>query len=639
MAIRGPIRSRAWSILLGLLAAGVVQAQPAPSPVAQPLPATSVVVSPLFFVTGRAGAPGADAIEPFGMCEDFEFTIGGYAPGTIRIGVLDSRIGGSSRLWHATTWQAALTASQLLDYNPRATQATLAVSGNIDGPSAGALLTVGVLAGAQGHTLDPAMTMTGTINPDGEIGAVGGIPYKLEGAARAGKKVVLIPKMAPLEFDKRADKVVDLVEHGKEHGVEVRLVHNIWEAYEAFTGKPLPRPDDVSPPALPLQASRRMESRIHRWLAMEASARQTYESWGVRGQNDYADALLEEAADCREKAERLRRQGQFAAAYADAQWAAINGSVAHQVGRCEYVYADGGLKAVQAMLAQKDWIEDESEKLQAALKFFRPTTLEQLPYYMYSCDQFLVGLAYRELGEAIAENLSEDDEKATIRIVDAAERQAMAWLAMKLSYEYLELANLEGGHPIPDDAPLEELTELYLRCAEANQAVVDELVLTPAAKELHASQDIMKGRLSIADPVYGTNAIVIGSMHSRLNEVFGPTEQLKYARLGAALSLNTRSAMLIAKYHSLGAELDENFLIVGIKNEPAVSDWLDDSRSQARRAIHSLVDSGIDYTGCVHLYSIARVGEGRDLDDRLSALQYYFDINVMSQVLKRIAGK
>ncbi|MGL4513770.1 MAG: S16 family serine protease [Lacipirellulaceae bacterium] len=605
----------------------------------RPLPATTVVVSPLFYRAGQAATDTTEAVAPIGLCQDFELTVGGFPPGKIRIGVVDTRIGGSSRLWNATTWQAALTASQLLGYDPKATQATLAVSGAIDGPSAGALLTVGVLAGAQGHTIDPRMTMTGTINPDGEIGPVGGIPYKIEGAARAGKKVVLVPKMSPLELDERVGKMVDLVAHGKKHGVEVRLVNDIWTAYREFTGKSLPRPRDVDPPALPLEASEQLEKRVDRWLAFETSSREKYDAWGERGRSDYADSHFEEAALYREQAELLRQQGAYAAAYSDSQWAAINATVGHQVGRCEYVYAGDGIAAVQAMLADDAWVESETEKLESALKFFRPATLAQLPYYMWACDQFLVGLVYQDLGKAIAENLPDDEEKAGLQLIEAAERQALAWLAMKVGYDYLELANLEAGAPIPPDAPLEGLTELYMRCAEANQAVVDELVVTPAAKANNLAQDEMKGRLTLVDPFYGLNSIALRSTFHDLPRRFGETEQLEYARLGAAISLNSRSAMLIAKFYSLGAKLDDELAIVDISNEPALNDWLDDSRGQARRAIQSLVEADIDATFCTQLYSIARIEEGRNLSGRIGALQAYFDINVMCQVMKRVAGK
>ena len=37
------------------------------------------------------------------------------------------------------------------------------------------------------------ITMTGTINPDGTVGPVGGIPEKIAGTAKAGYKRILIP--------------------------------------------------------------------------------------------------------------------------------------------------------------------------------------------------------------------------------------------------------------------------------------------------------------------------------------------------------------------------------------------------------------------------------------------------------------
>ncbi len=65
--------------------------------------------------------------------------------------------------------------------------------GKVDGPSAGALMTIGVLAAVRGDTPKPDAAMTGTINPDGTIGPVGGIRFKIEGAAEKGMKLVLIP--------------------------------------------------------------------------------------------------------------------------------------------------------------------------------------------------------------------------------------------------------------------------------------------------------------------------------------------------------------------------------------------------------------------------------------------------------------
>ncbi|NOY11782.1 MAG: serine protease-like protein, partial [Archaeoglobi archaeon] len=53
----------------------------------------------------------------------------------------------------------------------------------VGGPSAGAVMTIATIAALENLTLRDDVFMTGMIYPDGSIGPVGGIPYKLEAAA------------------------------------------------------------------------------------------------------------------------------------------------------------------------------------------------------------------------------------------------------------------------------------------------------------------------------------------------------------------------------------------------------------------------------------------------------------------------
>jgi len=64
----------------------------------------------------------------------------------------------------------------------------------IGGPSAGAIMTVAVIALLENWTLDNGTVMTGMINPDGSIGPIGGIPYKIDAAHSVGATRFLIPK-------------------------------------------------------------------------------------------------------------------------------------------------------------------------------------------------------------------------------------------------------------------------------------------------------------------------------------------------------------------------------------------------------------------------------------------------------------
>lgn len=64
----------------------------------------------------------------------------------------------------------------------------------IGGPSAGAVMTVAVISLLENWTLDNRTVMTGMINPDGSIGPIGGIPYKIDAAHSIGATRFLIPK-------------------------------------------------------------------------------------------------------------------------------------------------------------------------------------------------------------------------------------------------------------------------------------------------------------------------------------------------------------------------------------------------------------------------------------------------------------
>jgi len=64
----------------------------------------------------------------------------------------------------------------------------------VGGPSAGAALTVATIAALENKKVKDDVMMTGTINPDGTIGEVGGILEKAKAAKDLGMTLFLVPK-------------------------------------------------------------------------------------------------------------------------------------------------------------------------------------------------------------------------------------------------------------------------------------------------------------------------------------------------------------------------------------------------------------------------------------------------------------
>jgi len=64
----------------------------------------------------------------------------------------------------------------------------------VDGPSAGAAITAAVISAIRGEELNSTVYVTGTINPDGSIGWVGGVLEKALAAAENGASLFVVPR-------------------------------------------------------------------------------------------------------------------------------------------------------------------------------------------------------------------------------------------------------------------------------------------------------------------------------------------------------------------------------------------------------------------------------------------------------------
>ena len=166
--------------------------------------------------------------------------------GETSVGVLEEFTSGTGDQWKAAAWIAAFSASRATDSLINEHEFLLRTSGHIDGPSAGMLVTATMVALIRGENILPGVAMTGTINPDGSVGPVGGIPHKLDAAAKAGIKRFGFPNGQRMALDEKASTkeepvVVDLKERARDLGIEAVEVGNLFDAYRLLTGKPLPR--------------------------------------------------------------------------------------------------------------------------------------------------------------------------------------------------------------------------------------------------------------------------------------------------------------------------------------------------------------------------------------------------------------
>ena len=101
---------------------------------------------------------------------------------------------------------------------------------SIDGPSAGAAMTLLILSALKNEALPGNFTMTGAIESNGAIGAVGGVPEKAQAAAESGTKLFIVPN---LSFEER----IMLGAVSNKYNITIAQVSNISQAEELALGK------------------------------------------------------------------------------------------------------------------------------------------------------------------------------------------------------------------------------------------------------------------------------------------------------------------------------------------------------------------------------------------------------------------
>lgn len=99
-----------------------------------------------------------------------------------------------------------------------------------DGRSSSGAIAVGILAAYKGDTLRTDIALSGVITPDGRIDVVGGLPGKLEVAAGAQYRSLVISRHQPYTSDWPQGE-----EAAARLGVALIQVRTLAEAYEAMT--------------------------------------------------------------------------------------------------------------------------------------------------------------------------------------------------------------------------------------------------------------------------------------------------------------------------------------------------------------------------------------------------------------------
>ncbi|HPZ08202.1 MAG TPA: hypothetical protein PL110_08815 [Candidatus Eremiobacteraeota bacterium] len=595
-----------------------------------------VKIDALYYLSGKP---------PSGGTSEVTIRISPNSKGELSVAFGESEARGTGDMWKSSGWMAVVLSTMLLGKKATDYEFYFGVKGKIDGPSAGCLMTAGVLAALRGQKIKEEVTMTGTINPDGTVGPVGGIPQKLEGAAKKGKKLVLVPAGERTSLDMATNKPVDLVEKGKKLGIEVKEVSNIYDAYELLTGDTLPKLGSKdSSPRLPSKAFDRFKAKAKEWYGRYKEARGIYKSF-PQDYQEYFGPYVTQVDYVAKKADSALAQGMACVAYDRAfQAAAEMEAIVLGMNMVQRYAETGNFDDVIDYIESKEAVKT---KFSAALDSLKAQDIVTTSDYITLFDSYSkvsIGEGLILLGDdKIAEierkikDKSYTQEQAIVDLFYSALYYANASLYLTASKDSLEIAKGFGSPATVDKKEIQQLGDVLSGASKANMVYFESNIIDEYAEAYRQHPNIMKQIFMQIDSRYML-AIASSAGVEVVKEEFADKEELAPMVIGESTSSYTLSAQLIAKYYSLDAELDDSFTtVVGIKNERALADMLDFAD---RRAVEMINLNGEEESALpIFYYENARMLRQGQAEEQITALGYYWRATILAQVQSYMSGK
>lgn len=562
------------------------------------------------------------------------------------IAFIEDEIDGYGEMWRGAAWQAMLVAADVCGHDLAGTRIFLERSGRVDGPSAGGITTIGVLAALRGDTVKSDVAMTGTINPDGTIGPVSGIPHKIDGAAAAGMTTVLIPRGMRTDYDSELKRPVDLIERGKKNGLRVIPVGDIYTAYEIATDSKLPRPAPASAVRLSDAMNERLLQKIDAWRVRYREQLTNYQKVPYDYQSDYTDLLIEEAADWMADVDQLIAANNAASAYSYLVDATINAAMASEISRTTWVDATRGRKDASEYAEKIAQLPSKILAATKTLQDYQPTSIGQIGTLIYSYAALTEAISYQQIGQAMLRkevsipfyaDIEDPEERELEQLLQAAEFLQVAAYSCLLVQDNVDIAGELRGRPIPEDMPLGVTAEFVRRTAQATLNQFEKSIVNARA-EANGVSFAKQQLVTFADE---TDYLIAWWGLNRASQSLSANfegEELLYAKLGLAIDTYALASNLMANNYSLIAEYDEDFNLTGVKRDGALEFQLDFSEDQLRRNIQMLRKSGVDTSDLVFVSMAAEQLRQGEIAERLFGLSSLWEANVVARTVAYLGG-
>ena len=164
------------------------------------------------------------------------------------------------------------------------------------------------------------------------------------------------------------------------------------------------------------------------------------------------------------------------------------------------------------------------------------------------------------------------------------------------------------------------------------------MVIDGYAQQFGVHPTVMQGVFAKVDMNYVFVYSSLGNI-ADIQTKAGPGVPSALAALGGALNSYVLSSGLVAKYYSLGVQIDKDGNTTGVSNERNMINMLDFADKRAKESIGLAVSLNTDPVQSVLYYDQAKIEREGDISAKFSALTDFWRAAMQAQAMAMLSGK
>jgi hypothetical protein len=326
-------------------------------------------------------------------------------------------------------------------------------------------------------------------------------------------------------------------------------------------------------------------------------------------------------------------------AYQNAVNAAVYAQLAAQTSDLANVYITAGIQPLvsrlQAIASTETRLSGVLQQLQAQSPKTAGDEVTLMDAYSdLAVGQGLVGQAQSAI-TSLANSQNADEETILTYIFTASDDYTLADANLSLAQDALSIGLGFGKSAAPNNPVLTSMAQTLAAGAKANIAYFESLVINPFAQQNGVSNDLAQAIFQQNESLYVEAKAAVNGSDALSKQLTDPAKSAPLT-LGSSLTAYAYSAELVAKYYSLGANVDQDGNITGYSRSASLANMLDLADRRAAELLGAVAAE--QPVNAVMYYEDARILRQGQPSDQLDALDSYWQASILSEMLGIFSG-